>query len=32
MVYHNMSDKVRFRLVVDLNSGSSVTEAREWSR
>ena len=31
MVYHNLSDKVRFRLVVFLKSGLSVTEALEWA-
>ena len=31
MVYHNLSDKVRFRLVIILNSGLSVTEALEWA-
>jgi hypothetical protein len=31
MVYHNVSDKVRFRLIVFLNSGLSVTEALEWA-
>ncbi len=31
-VYGTASDKVRFRLVVYLNSGLSVTEALEWSR
>jgi len=32
MVYHNMSGEVRFRLVVHLSSGLSVTEALEWPR
>jgi len=32
MVYHNMSGKVRFRLVIHLNSGLSVTEALDWPR
>jgi len=32
MLYHNVSDKIRFRLVVNLNSGLSVTEALEWVR
>jgi hypothetical protein len=30
MLYHNVSDKIHFRLVVNLNSGLSVTEALEW--
>jgi hypothetical protein len=30
MLYHNVSDKIHFRLVVYLNSGLSVTEALEW--
>jgi len=31
-VYGTASDKVRFRLVLELGSGLSVTEARDWSR
>ena len=31
MLYHNASDKIRFRLVVNLSSGLSVTEALEWA-
>jgi hypothetical protein len=32
MLYHNVSDKIHFRLVVYLNSGLTVTEALEWAR
>jgi hypothetical protein len=32
MVYHNGSDKVRFRLVIYLDAGLSVMEALDWPR
>ena len=31
-VYGTASDKVRFRLVLDLGSGLSVTETLDWPR
>ena len=31
-VYRNTADKVRFRLTVQVDSGLSVTEERDWPR
>jgi hypothetical protein len=32
MVYRNVSNKVRFRLVAYLDAGLSLTEALDWPR